>query len=57
MVLSSTGAIIYWRNSYWLVRKHKRRGGNFTYGYLLVTFVLLKWMPPAGRPLSPVDKG
>jgi hypothetical protein len=37
--------------------KPKEKGDTFTYGYLLVVFVMLKWTPPAGRPLSPVDKG
>jgi hypothetical protein len=51
MVLYLTGAVIYWRNSWWLARKHKEKGGTFTYDYLLVAFTMLKWMPPTGRPL------
>jgi hypothetical protein len=35
----------------------KEKGGTFTYGYLLLAFTMLKWMPPAGRPLSPEKKG
>jgi hypothetical protein len=35
----------------------QEKGGNFTYGYLLVAFIMLKWTPPVGIPLSPANKG
>jgi hypothetical protein len=35
----------------------QEKGDTFTYGYLLVAFTMLKWMPPSGRLLSPADKG
>jgi hypothetical protein len=35
----------------------QEKGGTFTYGYLLIVFSMMKWMPPSGRPLSPADKG
>jgi hypothetical protein len=35
----------------------QEKGGTFTYGYLLVEFVVLKWMPPVGRPLTLEYKG
>jgi hypothetical protein len=35
----------------------QEKGGTFTYGYLFLVFAIIKWMPPAGRPLALVDKG
>ena len=35
----------------------QEKGGTFTYGYLLVVFSMLKWMPHVRRPLSPSNKG
>jgi hypothetical protein len=35
----------------------QEKGRTFTYGYFLIVFSMLKWMPPSGIPLSPVDKG
>jgi hypothetical protein len=35
----------------------QEKGDTFTYGYLLVVFAMLKWMPPVGRPLSPSRQG
>ena len=35
----------------------QEKGGTFTYGYLLVVFDMMKWMPPIGRPLSAKEKG
>jgi hypothetical protein len=33
------------------------KGGNFTYGYVLVAFTMLKWNPPMGRQPTIPDKG
>ena len=35
----------------------QEKGGTFTYGYLLVSFAMLKWKPPMGRQLTIPDKG
>jgi hypothetical protein len=35
----------------------QEKGGNFTYKYILLDFVMLKWRPPMRRQLAPVDKG
>jgi hypothetical protein len=35
----------------------QEKEGNFTYGYLLVSFAMWKWKPPIGRQLAPVQKG
>jgi hypothetical protein len=34
----------------------QEKGGNFTYGYLLVAFAMWKCKPPMGRQLALVDK-
>jgi hypothetical protein len=35
----------------------QEKGGTFTYGYLLVAFVMLKWKSPVDRQLEILDKG
>jgi hypothetical protein len=58
----ANGAMFNWC-SYFLeellvaCEEDQEKGGTFTYGYLLISFDMLKWTPPSGRPLSPTDKG
>jgi hypothetical protein len=35
----------------------QKKGGTFTYGYLLVAFEMLKWKSPVGRQPKIPDKG
>jgi hypothetical protein len=35
----------------------QEKEGTFTYGYLLLVFSMLKWMPPLGRSLGLAYKG
>jgi hypothetical protein len=35
----------------------QKKGGTFTYGYLLIAFTIMKWRPAMGRQLAIVDKG
>jgi hypothetical protein len=35
----------------------QEKGGTFTYGYLLVAFIILKWKPPVGRQPKIPEKG
>jgi len=35
----------------------QEKGGTFTYGYLVLAFTMLKWRPPMGKQLAPIDKG
>jgi hypothetical protein len=35
----------------------QEKGYTFTYGYMFLAFIVLKWMPLSGRPLALADKG